>query len=79
MKKVSMKQLLINAMEEYGNTLILSERIWSRFQPVPQRAQDKYKIFPTHFWRYIQMKNEAMKNMVKSMEMYGKLLHHIGY
>jgi len=25
------------------------------------------------------MKNEAMKNMVKSMEMYGKLLHHIGY
>jgi len=26
MKKVSMKQLLINAMEEYGNTLILSDR-----------------------------------------------------
>jgi len=26
MKKISMKQLLVNAMEEYGNTLILSDR-----------------------------------------------------
>jgi len=25
------------------------------------------------------MKNTAFKNMAKSMEMYGKLLHHIGY
>jgi len=26
MKKNSVKQLLVNAMEEYGNTLILSDR-----------------------------------------------------
>jgi len=26
MKKISMKQLLVNAMEEYGNNLILSDR-----------------------------------------------------
>ena len=30
MKKISVKQLLVNAMKEYGNNLILSERIWSR-------------------------------------------------
>jgi hypothetical protein len=27
MKKITAKQLLINAMEEYGNILILSDRI----------------------------------------------------
>ena len=26
MKKISMKQLLVNAMEDYGNNLILSDR-----------------------------------------------------
>ena len=33
MKKISMKQLLVNAMEEYGNNLILSDRFWFRSQP----------------------------------------------
>ena len=32
--KISPKQLLINAMEEYGNNLILSDRFWS-WQPSP--------------------------------------------
>jgi len=27
MKKISVKQLLVNAMEEYGNNLILENRI----------------------------------------------------
>ena len=28
MKKISVKQLLVNAMKEYGYNLILSDRIW---------------------------------------------------
>lgn len=30
MKKISVKQLLVNAMEDYGNNLILAERFWSQ-------------------------------------------------
>ena len=41
MKKISVKQLLVNAMEEYGNNLILSDRFWFWSQPAPQRAKDK--------------------------------------
>ena len=30
--KKNVKQLLVNAMEEYGNNLILSDRFWYRSQ-----------------------------------------------
>ena len=36
--KMNVKQLLVNAMEEYGNTLILSDRFWSQTQKAPPRA-----------------------------------------
>ena len=38
MMKISMKQLLVNAMEEYGNNLILSDRFCFRSLPAPSRA-----------------------------------------
>lgn len=40
MKKISMKQLLVNAMEEHGKNLILSDRFWFRSQPALSRAKD---------------------------------------
>ena len=39
MKKISIKQLLVKAMEQYGNNLILSERIW--FPPYPRKRTIK--------------------------------------
>ena len=58
MKKISMKQLLVNAMEEYGNTLILSDRFWSRTTIALSRLilieiKNKLNFGGTILWRPI--------------------------
>ena len=84
MKKNSVKQLLVNAMKEYGEHLILSERFWSYKFQAPTRAAELDRINICAWWSRISnlevciMKNIVMKNLVKSMAQYGEMLTKIG-
>ena len=48
MKKISVKQLLVNAMEEYGNNLILSDH-FKFILIIPRRIPAKFKKQHTQF------------------------------
>ena len=68
--KMNVKQLLVNAMEEYGNTLILSDRFWSQTQKAPWGR--KIKIYSK---KRLKMENKmTQEEMRSSVEDYRKLL-----
>ena len=68
--KKNVKQLLVNAMEEYGNTLILSDRFWSQTQKAPRGR--KIKIYSK---KRLKMENKmTQEEMCSSVEAYRKLL-----
>jgi len=75
MKKISVKQLLVNAMEEYGNSLILSERFWFWLLRVLSRPKiERYE--QTYF---LEVTTMSMKeNLIRGMQTIGQMRAVIG-
>ena len=77
MKKISAKQLLVNAMQEYGYNLILENRIWPLAQPGPASLIHNRAIICAPPMEVMNMK--MMKNLKKSMAQYGEMIAVIGH
>ena len=77
MKKISAKQLLVNAMKEYGNNLILENRIWSTAQSGQVSLTNNRAENCAPPMEVMNMK--MMKNLKHSMAQYGEMIAVIGH
>ena len=59
--KKNVKQLLVNAMEEYGNNLILSDRFWSLTQPAPCGRKIKITNKESETWKAKWLRKKCWK------------------